>query len=180
MNIFCLDQDPASAAAMHCDKHVVKMIVEYAQLLSTAHRVLDGDKQTQVINGRSRQVFVLSGEQQELVCYKATHINHPCAIWARSSSANYNWLVQLLSCVLAQYTDRYGKQHATTKFLPFLSKLPNNIPHGELTAFAQAMPDEYRSADAVLAYRTYYIHAKSSFAKWRMGNVPEWFTSQQA
>ena len=44
MNIFYLDRDPVIAAQMMCDKHVVKMILESAQMLSTAHRVLDGDE----------------------------------------------------------------------------------------------------------------------------------------
>ena len=42
MNIFYLHEDPIQNIKWHVDKHVVKMATEYAQLLSTAHRFLDG------------------------------------------------------------------------------------------------------------------------------------------
>lgn len=35
MNIFVLSEGPVEAARMQCDKHVVKMIVETAQMLCT-------------------------------------------------------------------------------------------------------------------------------------------------
>ena len=108
MNIFALDRDPYVSAAFHCDKHTVKMILEYAQLLSAAHRVLDG---SQVLllkpTGRLYEAFILAGEEHDghqilnPKCYKLTHRNHPCAIWARLSDANYHWPVQLLKGAFA-------------------------------------------------------------------------------
>ena len=87
MNIFYLDKDPKKCAEMHCDKHVVKMILEYAQLLSTAHRVLDGNEWADHVG-----------------LYKATHKNHPSAIWARESAGNYFWLNKLFQELCKEYT----------------------------------------------------------------------------
>ena len=115
MNIFYLDNDPVRAAKAHCDMHVVKMILEYAQLLSTAHRLLDGK---------------LIGKKYELdryndVIYKATHRNHPSAVWARSNSVHYEWLYSLFIACCNEYTERYGKVHATdTKLRTILARLP--------------------------------------------------------
>ena len=94
MNIFYLHPDPKKCAEMHLNKHCVKMILEYAQLLSTAHRVLDGDDYANQYN-----------------LYKATHVNHPSAIWVRQSCYNYSWLMQLLCHLCIEYTHRYGKVH---------------------------------------------------------------------
>jgi hypothetical protein len=149
MNIFILSLIPELAAVMHCDKHVVKMILEYAQLLSTAHHVLDGDD-------------VPSG------IYKKAFQNHPCGVWTRASSANYMYLYRLFWAVCEQYTIRYNKVHATARLLEPLSRPPANIPEGPRTPFAQAMPDERKvEGNAVQAYRQYYIHEKAYMARWK-------------
>ena len=92
MNVFYLDKNPQSAAAMHCDKHCVKMILEYAQILSTAHRVLDGDDAPDDL-------------------YKIAHKNHPSTIWARTSKQHYDWLFRLVRKLTIEYGIRYGKIH---------------------------------------------------------------------
>ena len=95
MNIFYLDHDVNKCAEMHNDKHVVKMILEYAQLLSTAHRVCDGTiLDTFSKTGRRKKVWALA-DNRDTILYSATHINHPSAVWVRQSSANYGWLYQL-------------------------------------------------------------------------------------
>ena len=95
MNIFYLHNDPKTCAEMHVDKHCVKMILEYAQLLSTAHRVLDGTLNVGLsASGRKKTSYVLM-DQRESVLYSATHINHPSAIWVRQSDKNYDWLFSL-------------------------------------------------------------------------------------
>ena len=104
MNIFYLHDDPIYCAQMHCDKHVVKMILEYAQLLSTAHHEIDGTP--------------------SIDCYKPTHKNHPSAIWARNSRNNYRWLWWLLYGLQDEYTYRYGKVHAT-QFKSIVDNLKN-------------------------------------------------------
>lgn len=202
MNIFVLDLSPTIAATFHCDKHVVKMIVEYAQLLSTAHRVLDGTVhyvELSAKNGaaKKRAVFLLDGEKASVKtravndavkqvieienarCYKATHAQHPCAIWARANRANYLWLVQLLTALCAEYTFRYGKKHACEQLLPFFNSPPQNIKDGALTVFAQAMPKQFMEpSDAVLAYRCFYLGEKIRFAKWTRRSIPDWFITQ--
>ena len=111
MNIFYLDHDTQKCAEMHNDKHVVKMILEYAQLLSTAHRILDGVLSTGVsASGRKKTVYVLA-DDRDTTLYSATHVNHPSAVWVRQSDANYMWLAELLEMVCGEYTYRYGKVH---------------------------------------------------------------------
>ena len=161
MNIFVLDQDPALAACYHTDKHVVKMILESAQMLSSAHRLLDGHEWANKHN-----------------LYKLTHQNHPCSIWARSSVSNYNWLYLLFVNLCKEYNQRYGKQHLTwTKLGLALAVPPTNIPHATLSPFAQAMPDAYKDNDAITAYRLYYISEKSSMFKWTNRPTPNWITN---
>lgn len=155
MNIFVLDKDPYIAAKYHTDKHVVKMILETAQLLSTAHHVLDkNDWVTKNI-------------------YKKTHVNHPCAKWVRESSANYQWAYKLLEALLLEFSVRYGKQHSTHRLLPYLMCNPHTIDYVKgLTPFAQAMPDEFKDSDAVRAYHKYYNGAKRHLFGWKNSVVP--------
>lgn len=159
MNIFFLDPEPKKCAEQHCDKHVVKMILETAQLLSNAHHMLDGD---QVI----------------IPIYKLTHKNHPSAIWVRSSKSHYLWLWDLLYELCKEYTHRYGKVHKVQRegLLNDLAKPPQAIPiKGWLSDPTPAMPDIYKTDTAVQSYRNYYIGAKKSFAKWKNREAPSWF-----
>lgn len=160
MNIFWLDSDPQKCAQYHNNKHVVKMILELAQLLSTAHRVLDGDEYA---------------DSQNL--YKKTHMNHPCAIWVRENSANYIETVVLLSSLLEEYTYRYEKQHKVESIFEALTEPPQNIKISEtMSKIPLAMPDECKSDnDAILSYRTYYKTHKRNMANWKNREQPEWW-----
>ena len=167
MNIFYLDRDPVIAAQMMCDKHVVKMILESAQMLSTAHRVLDGDEYA-----------------NKMGLYKLAHKNHPSTIWVRTSSENYRWLFNHYDALMQEYTYRYDKTHATSRLRDALDKTPDNMPAIQLTdtpwsAPPQCMPDYCKGDDAVLAYQTYYIVEKSGFAKWKRRDIPEWFNAER-
>lgn len=176
MNIFVLDKDPSIAAEMMCDKHVVKMILESCQLLSTAHHVLDGQETVVDTGKRKFKTFVCPVKD---IC-KATMINHPCTIWTRASRRNYAWLWEHATALCGEYTDRYGKIHAMEKMLMGpLNNIPVNINTNGLTPFAQAMPEQYRHTDAVVAYRNYYLGEKARFAKWRNGNVPRWWLTNK-
>lgn len=156
MNLFVLDHNPDLAVQYHNDKHIVKMVIETAQLLSTAHHVLDG---TPHIN-----------------CYRSTHKNHPSAIWVRESNNNYNWAYYFFTKQCDEYTHRYGKVHLTdTKMRDQLVHLPRNIPVGPKTTPPACMPDEYKVDDIVESYRNYYRGDKAHFAKWTNREVPEWF-----
>lgn len=177
MNIFYLDKDVKKCAEMHVDKHVVKMILEYAQLLSTAHRVIDGTVTTGVSKtGRKQTRYVLS-DDRESILYSATHINHPSAVWVRQSEVNYRTLFNLFCALLEEYTYRYEKTHACTRLMGALARPPKNIEYKPFTEPTPAMPEEYKvKNDSVKSYRNYYIHDKNRFAKWKNRSVPEWFS----
>ena len=176
MNIFYLHKDPKTCAEMHNNKHTVKMIIEYAQLLSTAHRVIDGTLSVGLsASGRKKTSYVLM-DDREPILYSATHLNHPSAIWARQSSTNYYWLFGLWKCLMDEYTYRYGKVHSMeSMLLNELYDFPINLQKGKLTTFVQAMPEQYKNENAVVAYRSYYINEKAAFAKWKATEMPEWF-----
>lgn len=162
MNIFYLDKDPELAAQMLCDKHVVKMILETAQLLCTAHHVL-GTNTAEM--------------------YKITNKNHPCAIWVRSTWGNYEWTFSYFLCLLEEYTYRYKKKHACEKLIGVLGNNPLSLVRHSFTnplfffesSPPQCMPDKYKQEDTVSAYRAYYKGEKAHFAKWTKREVPLWW-----
>lgn len=181
MNIFYLSSNPKQAAQYHLDKHVVKMIIESAQLLCTAHRLLDGKlvvcRETSK-TGKTRNVkrYVIDDQAKNSLLYKASHIHHPCAVWARANINNYMWLYELFVALCDEYTFRYGKIHKSYTLLrDVLSSPPSNISSDPFTQPAQAMPAEYKHEDPVQAYRRYYMGAKARFARWTRQQVPEWF-----
>jgi hypothetical protein len=166
MNIFVLDTDPRLAARYHCDKHVVKMILETAQLLSTAHHVLNPN-----IIQRVGSEWRLSGHK----IYGPTHTNHPCAVWVRESMYNYEWTLSLGRHLCEEYTRRYGKEHKTSKIIHTLSRYDPACQRYDITAFRQCMPEECKVPnDPVQAYRNYYRTHKRDIARWKLGNVPQW------
>jgi hypothetical protein len=160
MNIFYLHDAPKECAAMHTDKHVVKMILEYAQLLSTAHYVCDGATPEGM--------------------YKPTHINHPSAIWVRKSKHNYTWLCYLLLDLCSEYTYRYNKVHKVEReglcYL-LLKNVPKNIGKELWTEPTPAMPDEYKvKDDSIASYRKYYASAKTHLHSWKRRPIPSFIT----
>lgn len=171
MNIFYLDRHPHTCAIQHCDKHF-KMIVEYAQLMSTAHRVLDGEQKViqHPETKRRKTIYELDGD-----FYKATHVNHPSNIWVRSNSLHYQWLFKMWEHLLQEYTDRRGRVHATSRLYSQLKKLPRNIESIAFSDPPPTMPDEYKDADAVISYQNFYVGDKARFAKWTNRRPPNWF-----
>lgn len=179
MNIFYLSSDTEECAQQHCDKHVVKMIVEYAQLMSTAHRVLDGVLYlSKTKAGRKINRWRLDDNREQLL-YKASHINHPSGLWVRKTNNNYNWLYSLFCELNKEYSYRYSKDHKTFSDLSQVLKVPpNNIPIGYFTPPPPAMPDQYKiSTDSIQCYKQYYRGAKIAFAKWTGRHRPEWFVA---
>jgi hypothetical protein len=177
MNIFYLDKDTKICAEMHVDKHCVKMILEYAQLLSTAHRVLDGVESTTLsVSGRKKKVWTISDHRND-VLYSATHINHPSAIWVRQSDKNYSWLFEMFQSLLEEYTYRYGKKHACEKLLWALEVRPNNIPRGNFTEPTPAMPEHYKvPGDSIQSYKNYYLGDKTRMFSWKNRETPSWIS----
>lgn len=153
LNIFVLDRDTETCARYHADRHVVKMILESAQMLCT------------VLN-----------ENGLPAPYRPTHRHHPCTLWAGRSLSNWLWLRGLALALNDEYRYRFesGRDHASAEVARSLPQPP--IPDRGLTEFAQAMPDRYRvPADPVEAYRRFYIGEKAAFAAWTRRPVPDWF-----
>ena len=171
MNIFVLDRDPQRAARYHCDRHVVKMPLETAQLLSTALWCLTP--------GRAPMW------QKQGSIYRPTHRRHPCVLWTVHCLANFRWLTRLGVALLAEYSYRYGKRHGSGGVIGFAAEfaqaplLPVRswAPARRVTPFAQAMPEQYRRDDAVAAYRAYYLGEKASFASWTRRRTPCWYAT---
>ena len=177
MNIFYLNRNPKTCAEMHCDRHVLKMIIEYAQLMSTAHRVLDGTEYIDLTaNGRKIKRWRHPDVSYDSGLMKASHINHPSNVWLRSGLSNYRWLHCMWVELLKEYTHRYGKIHACQKYDKFLMNPPKNIADIPFTAPTPAMPDECKiPGDSLASYHKYYIDKKVRFAKWTKRNVPLWY-----
>ena len=176
MNLFYLSRNPREAAQAHCNKHVVKMVLETAQLLSTAHRMLDG-KRTPGLSKTSRKqtVWVLADSERETVLYRATHANHPSAVWVRASREHYEWTLLLFKELLAEYTVRYGKTHACTKLMKALAQAPSAIPDAGFADPPPCMPDAFRvSTDAVACYRAYYREGKKDLLTYKVREAPLW------
>ena len=143
MNIFYLHVNPKIAAEWHCDKHVVKMIIESAQMLYCAH-------------------WILNPNSLPSTAYKKAHVNHPCTIWVRESYENYMWLCSLGWWLCREYQFRYGnKIHKTQEHIEWLlANPPASIPRLGLTKFRLAMPDEFKTSNPIESYRTFYRESK--------------------
>ena len=155
MNIFLLSLNPYLCAKWHNDKHVIKMILEYAQMLCTAHR--------------------LCSDNVDDIIYKKAFWNHPCAIWARKTTGNYKYLYILFRQLCFEYTHRYNKIHTCEKkLLEPLNYIPEKIPEGNITTFPQAMFDDVKHKNPIIAYRQYYLKYKISFCNYTNREKPYW------
>ena len=144
MNIFYLDKCPEKAAQLQYNKHVVKMILESAQMLCTAHHY-----------------WLINPD----VPYKQAHLNHPSTVWVRSDNQHYHWLYEHMLALGDEYTKRYSKTHLSiTKCKEPLRLAPVNIPHVEFQQPPQCMPDEYKDKCSIQAYWNYYIGEKHIIA----------------
>lgn len=156
MNIFVVDTSPTVSGLSLCNKHVVKMPLETAQLLCTAVNQLTG------IN----------------TPYKPCFVNHPCGIWTRDSADNFDWLVEHGFALCEAYKTEYGKDHKCREVIAWAAKNrpePSGFPRARLTLHPMCMPVEYITGDVVESYRAYYLGAKSSFARWNKRSVPAWW-----
>lgn len=161
MNIFAVHRCPTKSARALPDKLIVKMPLETAQMLCTAHRELSPADYCDDFN-----------------LYKPAFVNHPCTIWARQTHENYRWLLLHFVGLCEEYTKRYDKYHLSwTKLWDGLARFPMDIQEGGLTNFAQAMPNEYKHRDHITAYRQYMI-AEKHYAKWEKGTPkPTWWST---
>lgn len=150
MNIFYLDHDPETCAKYHCDQHVIKMILESAQMLSTANRIAGLDEG-----------------------YRKTHVNHPSSVWVRQSKAHWLWLRELARFLNIEYRYRrdHEKDHKSWEMIASLSVPP--LPDIGFTPPPQAMPDYCRRESSIDGYRLYYYHEKADFATWTGRPLPQ-------
>lgn len=146
-----------------CDKHIVKMVLEYSQLLCTAHKVLEGNENP--------------------ILYKQTHINHPCVKWVTDNPKNYMTLTRILNYCLSEYHNRYKKTHKI-RSSGLEDYLWNNVPNDNLYNYVGldkplCMPEYCKiNNDLIESYRNYYNLEKSKFAKWKNGNIPYWYKKE--
>lgn len=187
MNIFILDKDPVKAAQLQCDKHVVKMVLESAQMLSTVHRILDG-KLTRIPSKSGKtmvKAWSLSDVEMDAKLYNAVHVGHPCTKWTMESKANYIWHYEHFKALSEEYTYRYGKVHKSWNDLAhLLSKAPKNISNIIQTEFKLAMgaaPECIDYMDPVGSYRAFYQTKQDRFdMSWTKRDIPEWFKVRHA
>lgn len=161
MNIFVLDTDPQKAAEYHCDKHVVKMVLETAQLLSNCVRLYLPNEP----------------EYRPRTTYRHSHLKHPSSLWVRESSGNFEWLYRLGIALSDEYNLRFGNIHKSKAIIQECWRLVDKTTFlfHNLKPFPQVMPDQYKvPGDPVQAYRNYYIGSKASFATWKRGTPPWW------
>lgn len=201
MNIFFLARDPVEAAQSLVDKHIVKMPVESAQMMSTAHRMLDGEfvnyeywdsnfqtrlKKMWLLDGEEIKISITIDKDIERVrpiythprgvaLYSPTHASHPSSAWTMSGKDQYLWHYEFTRAMLDEYTLRYGKRHGVEKIMDLLRSPPKNIPNIEWTDPSLAMPDQYKGEDHVESYRKFYVAEKSKFASWKNREAPQWF-----
>lgn len=155
MNIFFLDKNPRLCAEYHCNKHIVKMPLETAQLLCTVH-----------------------WETGSEAPYRLVFKNHPCAKWTRQSLAHYRWLCILGLELCKEYTYRYEKIHKCQEILEWLTENEPNLEDNGFTEPPQCMPDKCKKKSVVAGYRKYYQMEKAYFAEWKKRNIPKWFKGE--
>lgn len=152
MNIFAVDDNPMLAARALHDRHVVKMVLETAQVLCT------------VAHGLGLPA-----------AYKPTHKAHPCIVWAGSTHGNARWLVEHGMALCAEYTRRFGRVHASETVIAAVGPaVMDALPKGARTPFAQVMPDDCKGDDAVQAYRRMYREHKLPGNRYTNAATPAW------
>ena len=155
MNIFVVDKNPIAAARQLCNRHIVKMPLETAQMLCSALQTNDYSD----------------------TAYRATHMKHPCTIWTGTTRNNYLWLCRHGLELCREYTRRYSKTHKCQQVIQTCMDLADKIPKGPLTDFVQAMPSRFKDSDPITAYRRYYRKGKEYMNK---GTGPQWKSSAPA
>lgn len=188
MNIFLFDKNPELSARSYPFDYLNKMPLEYCQLMSTAHRVINGTMYLEKTkNGRNIKRWKLSDSlcpDFDNILYKATHVNHPCGIWIRECHENYMYVYDLYLYCLEEYKRRRGKEHDCAKLEQYLGFSPWERGGGKIklhcdepTNFVEAMPYQYKhKTNPVESYREYFHEEKQHLHYWENGaQPPEWF-----
>lgn len=186
MNIFILDNDLQKSVEYHIDAHVIKMPLEAAQMISTAVAIDNHLGFIPRALTRAETTHLKSANYQGWPFYKPSYINHPCSIWARQSNTNFKYLVDYCLFLNKEKLHRWPSNPSHKS-----AELIEDFIHGwwpvhlasntGFTPFAQAMPEDYKTFDAVDAYRTYYFCEKQSnksgkpMAIWTNRDIPQWW-----
>lgn len=169
MQIFYVDSDPEKCAQALCNRHVIKQVLESAQILCTTHRYYSSDP---------RPMYY-----KDVKFYKSTHVHHPCVRWCQQNITHYNWLVQHAKALCQEYTYRYNKRHKSQIIIELCGLFAPSMPKSLFIDPPQCMPDEYKRADStVYAYRDcYWLHKRNTMSmKWTRRNPPEWWLALEA
>ena len=188
MNLFILSLDPKECAEMMMDVHIVKIILEAVQMLSTAKRLLSVCRPECAgslvgLKPAEKRAILLQANALELPVYRVAHASHPVCIWVRQSRANFMWTLDLVDAMHNEWRYRYNHpdtvQHKSYVVAQYLrANVPESFPDTVLTPFAVAMPEECKVPfDVIGSYRLYYKSNKRSFATWKKRAPPDWFHS---
>ena len=184
MNIFILHENPKEAAIMHCERHILKMIIEHTQMLAAAYYHTIGISRKKEIAENQEKVsqlfkgFPRKDENGNDKPYAITHVNHPCTVWTRESLTNFNWLLDCTKYMCEEFTHRYGGKHSVEFIIDWMYQNPPKLKDIGQTEFAQAMPEVYKSDSVTEAYRKYYAY-KTTYMKvnWKLEErIPYWWT----
>lgn len=182
MNRFIIEETPRECAQSHCDKHIVKMPTEEAQMLSTVHRILDGTETRRLSStGKTMAKYWELEDDREQTLYKAVHPKHPCTLWAMETLGNYRWAYALFEELCEEYSYRYNREHAAyTRLAESLRCAPDNIPKIlDVTPMPLAMksnPECINHSDVIGSYRHFYATKKERFSlTWKNRDEPVWW-----
>ena len=163
VNFFYLDKDVEKTAKYYCDKHVVKIPIEIAQILSKIHHILKTKIDYQKIYQNSKVVSETLGPY----------------VWSLSSLENYIWTCNLGLELIKEYKHRFNKTyHKTEEVLQYLL---DNLPPIEkrgITPFIMTNKYDmfqYISKDPVKNARYNYAEMKCVDDKWTKRKKPNWF-----
>lgn len=163
MNLFYLDENPKLCAKYHCDKHVVKMILEYGQLLSGSYKF-------------NNLVY------DDKVKIPDKYKNHKLILWLNENKSHYIYLYNLFVSLLDEYTIRYMKIHSYEKYKNVLKNTPTIYQNNnDWKDPPKVMPDYLCNIDlnVIEAYRLYYKLCKKTFAVWKNQETPYWWLSKK-
>lgn len=186
MNIFALDEDPVIAAEMHCDRHVLKMIIEHTQMLTYAYYHTIGIFNRKLLIENQEIIHILFDGFPRVdqfgnpKPYGISHYNHPCTKWARECKSNWKWLLDCTISLCNEYEKRWGKVHSVKKLLDWMQiRIPFLKDSNKITPFAQVVPECFISDDPILSYRKYYAIKNSIMqVKWNYSDSPYWWDDE--
>jgi len=193
LNILWLDDDPSVAAQQHCDRHVPKMIMETAQILSSVWHVqagvhagaawtqvlsVDWLPPTQAAPPREIDWFSVTLCGQRI--YRARHTIHPAVAWACQYGGNYDWLYKLGMALLAEYEYRFGRLHACMPVLRTLELMPPPLlkTADQFCDGRIIMPAEIAAEEVVESYRNYYRKSKLNSLQYTRRKPPTWIAER--